>query len=141
MKKIFLGILAFAIIFIVIFFRRKICIERRKKRYYQKNINQGICEISYDIYQMLEDAGMDIYEKNDFMYAQKIEEKMKIFEEGEYQRIIDLAQKAAYGEEKLTEKEREECIVLYCKINKTILKNLTKFKRLWWKYIKTYDLA
>ena len=36
--------------------QRKRVLQERNRRFFQKNINRGICEISYAIYQILQDA-------------------------------------------------------------------------------------
>ena len=54
----------------VVALRRKRILQERNRRFFQKNINRGICEISYAIYQILQDAKeagvlQEIPEQND----------------------------------------------------------------------------
>lgn len=121
--------------------QRRMRIRGRRKRYYQENHGKGICEISYDLSQMLEDGGVRIAGENDLAYAEMADKTIKVLEEGEYETFVRLVQKASYGKERMTSQERDQCILLYEKINSFLFQNFSTVKKLWWKYMKAYDLT
>lgn len=120
---------------------RKRILKNRRRRFMQKNTNIGICEISYGLYQMLWDAGIREENTGDLKYARRMEKKLDILEQGEYVQFIKTVQQAAYGKEMLTEEQRNSCMNFYHKIAGDLWKQMTKRKKIWWKYMKCYEIS
>ncbi|MBS6195066.1 MAG: transglutaminase domain-containing protein [Clostridiales bacterium] len=120
---------------------RKRALGRRRRKFLQKDRNKAVCEISYGLYQMLWDAGIQENDTKDIPYARKMEEKLGILKEGEYVTFIRLVQQAAYGPGQLTEEEHRACLGFYHRIAAYLWQQMTKRKKFRWKYMKCYEIS
>ncbi len=83
--------------------QRKRILQERNSRFFQKDINRGICEISYAIYRILRDAKeagvlQEIPEqKDDRKFARQTEKILPWMEEGTYTAIVELVERASFG--------------------------------------------
>lgn len=129
----------------VLILRRKQMLQKKEYSFFQKNINEGICEISYGIYQMLMDAKEagalpEIKECiRDREFACQIEKQVPWMEEGEYRKIIEIVERASFGPDQLTAENRRQCYQLYRQLEKWLWTRVPKKKRFWWKYMKGYE--
>lgn len=120
--------------------RRRI-LKNRSRVFFQRDRNQGICEISYGLYQMLWDAGIRSEDVRDEVYARKMEEKLGWVETEEFVRFICIAQKAAYSREQMTEEQRQKCYEFYQKVAFGLWEGMDRRKKIWWKYMKCYEIS
>lgn len=140
-------LIAFAALFILAavlaFFwaNRKRILNMRSRKFMQKDRNQAICEISYGLYRMLQDAQIAEAVSRDMEYARRMQEKLSFLEKEEYTDFVRLVQRAAYGPQQLTEEERQTCLQFYHKIALSLWQQMTKRKKIWWKYMKCYEIS
>ena len=126
---------------------RKRVLQERNRRFFQKNINRGICEISYAIYQILQDAKeagvlQEIPDqKDDRKFARQTEKNLPWMEEGAYTAIVELAERATFGPDRLTKQERAQCYQFYESLEQQLWTQMPKQKRFWWKYMKAYQTS
>lgn len=126
---------------------RKRVLQERNRRFFQKNINRGICEISYAIYQILQDAKeagvlQEIPDqKDDRKFARQTEKNLPWMEEGAYTAIVELAERATFGPDRLTKQERAQCYQFYESLEQQFWTQMPKQKRFWWKYMKAYQTS
>ena len=127
--------------------QRKRVLQERNRRFFQKNINRGICEISYAIYQILQDAKeagvlQEIPDqKDDRKFARQTEKNLPWMEEGAYTAIVELAERATFGPDRLTKQERAQCYQFYESLEQQFWTQMPKQKRFWWKYMKAYQTS
>lgn len=138
-----LAVLLLAVLFVGgIWLNRRRMLRERERRFMQADCNQGIREISYGLYQMLQDAGIAREEaENDIDFAREMEEKLDILETGEYTAFIRLVQQAVYGPEMLNETQRKECLDFYHRVAVDLWKKMEKRKKFRWKYMKCYEIS
>lgn len=120
--------------------RRRV-LKKRYRKFMQKDRNKAVCEISYGLYQMLWDAGIQEPDTGDVDYARKMEKALGILENGEYVKFIQLVQRAAYGSEQLTKEHHDACLEFYHRIAGYLWQQMTKRKKFRWKYMKCYEIS
>ena len=131
----------------VVALRRKRILQERNRRFFQKNINRGICEISYAIYQILQDAKeagvlQEIPEQNDDReFARQTEKNLSWMEEGAYTAVVELVERATFGPDPLTKQERAQCYQFYESLEQQFWAQMPRQKRFWWKYMKAYKVS
>ena len=148
-QNILLSLVAIALLLTavwgLILANRKRVLRRRRSEFFQKNQNKGICEISYGLSQMLKDAGIAQIGLDecldDVEYARRMEEKLEGIESGEYVQFIRLTQQAAYGRERMTEEQRQDSYAFYRKIAVFLVQGMSRRKKIWWKYMKCYEIS
>lgn len=127
--------------------RRKRRLRERNHLFFQDNINQGICQISYAIGQMLLDAKeagvlRELPEqKDDREFARQIEKSLPWLEDGVYTAIVELVERASFGPDPLTKREREQCYRFYEDLERQFWVRMPKKKRFRWKYMKAYETS
>lgn len=127
--------------------RRRKIMENRKQRFFQEDINQGICEISYDIYQMLWDARAvgilpELAEtESDQAFAGQVEQMIPWMEKESYGTVLKTVEKASYGPDLLTKEDRDICYQFYKKTEAWLWKQMPEKKRFWWKYMRGYSIS
>ena len=131
----------------VVALHRKRILQERNRRFFQKNINRGICEISYAIYQILQDAKeagvlQEVPEQNDDReFARQTEKILPWMEEGTYTAIVELVERASFGPDPLTKNDRTRCYQLYESLEQQFWTQMPKQKRCWWKYMIAYKTS
>ena len=131
----------------VVALHRKRILQERNRRFFQKNINRGICEISYAIYQILQDAKeagvlQEIPEQNnDREFARQTEKNLSWMEEGAYTAVVELVERASFGPDPLTKQERAQCYQFYESLEQQFWAQMPRQKRFWWKYMKAYKVS
>lgn len=120
---------------------RKRILNNRRRRFLQPDINKGIREISYGVYYMLREAGIQEDVAGDIDYARKMEEKLECLSAGEFVEFLKIVQQAAYGPEPLEPEKRKQCLAFYHRIAAFLWGQMTKQKKFWWKYMKCYEIS
>lgn len=96
--------------------------RKRDRLFRQKNCNQGIVAISWELFSMYAESG---YTKEtsgtDLACAVELEKRVPVFETGELQALVALAQEAAFGSKLLAETDRQACLVLFEKAETWLL--------------------
>lgn len=128
-------------VWIGILMNRKRVIKKRKAVFFQQNTKQGICQISYGLYQLLWDAGIREAGGRDTEYAAKMEEKLECVKNGEFVRFVEIVQQAAYGQEEMPRELCQECYEFYREIAEYLWQGMSKRKKFWWKYMKCYEIS
>lgn len=141
-----LGILIFILLLAAgfccaVYTNRKRVLKKRKAVFFQEDRNRGICEISYELYRMLCNAGIQEPDCRDEEFARKMEKKLGCVKRGEFVRFVELVQQAAYGQEQLSDDERQMCYAFYRKIGSYLWQEMDRRKKLWWKYMKCYEIS
>ncbi|NCB92710.1 MAG: hypothetical protein EOM40_09115 [Clostridia bacterium] len=130
-----------AVIISGMWLNRKRIQGERKKRFLQKDVNKGVCEVSYDLYQLLKDAEIGEDEAKDIEYARRMQAKLECLEENEFEDFLKTVQQAAYGPDQLPDEQRNQCVSFYKRISNYLFGKMTKRKKFWWKYMKGYDVS
>lgn len=122
-------LLVFAVLFL--FFRRGILLERRRK--------QGVPGIFQDLYEVLEFAGMpgspDCMEPE---FLDKVTEQFVWIDQAELAKVVDIAMRAAFSEEKITKEEVLQVRGMYRHVCRTLLKGMKGWKRFRFRFLKAY---
>lgn len=135
-------ILAVFLLLTGIFMNRKRILAGRERRFMQKDCRKGICEISYGLYQMLQDGEISRDEAmEDMEFARQMEDKLEILQPGEYEKFVRIVQQAAFGNEKMEEEQRIFCRKFYGKIASYLWNRMSGGKKIWWKYMKCYEMT
>lgn len=124
-----------------VYVNRKRILKKRKEVFFQEDRNKGICEISYGLYRMIRDAGIQETSCRDEEFARKMEEKLGCLKQEEFVCFVRLVQRAAYGQEILSDEERQKCYAFYRKIASYLWQGMNKRKKFWWKYMKCYEIS
>jgi len=143
---IFLWILGIILVIFLlltgILMNRKRILTGRERRFMQKDCRKGICEISYGLYQMLQDGEISRGEAmEDMEFARQMEDKLEILQSGEYEKFVRIVQQAAFGNEKMEEEQRIFCRKFYGKIASYLWNQMSGGKKIWWKYMKCYEMT
>ena len=131
----------------IVALRRKQILQERNSCFFQKDINRGICEISYAIYGIFQDAKeagvlQEVPEQNDDReFARQTEKILPWMEEGTYTAIVELVERASFGPDPLTKKDRTRCYQFYESLEQQFWTQMPKQKRFWWKYMKAYKTS
>lgn len=140
--RVFISIfLLAAVCYFVINANRRRQLKKRRALFFQEDRNKGICEISYGLYRMLRDAGIRETDCRDEEYARKMEKQLGCVKRGEFVGFVELVQAAAYGQEMLSEEERQEIYAFYGRIAADLWQGMSRRKKLWWKYMKCYEIS
>ncbi len=92
---------------------KKEAARKRKRQFLQKDCNQAIVAISREIFSLLETAGYTVgTQAADASCAAELEAQAEVFEKGELQKLVSIAQEAAFGSRKMSPKERADCLRL-----------------------------
>lgn len=138
----FIGwILAVAAVPVLCVFWRCIRCSTRKRKYYQRNRKEAVKELSYDIYQMICDSGMEIQNHSDQEFAIQAEKGIKVLETREYIEFMKIVERASFGAEEIRKEEWKEGIHIYKKLSVYFYEHMGLIKKFWWKYIKGYLLS
>lgn len=131
----------------IVALRRKQILQERNSCFFQKDINRGICEISYAIYGIFRDAKeagvlQEVPEQNDDReFARQTEKILPWMEEGTYTAIVELVERASFGPDPLTKNDRTRCYQFYESLEQQFWTQMPKQKRFWWKYMKAYKTS
>ena len=79
----------------------------------------------------------EVPEQNDDReFARQTEKILPWMEEGTYTAIVELIERASFGPDPLTKKDRIRCYQFYESLEQQFWTQMPKQKRFWWKYMK-----
>lgn len=70
------------------------------------------------------------------VFAGETEKKLACFAEGEFVRFIETARIVRYGNEEITEEQREYLYMIYMRLMLYVRKRLNRWQRVWYRYGK-----
>lgn len=84
----------------------------------------------------------EVPEQNDDReFARQTEKILPWMEEGTYTAIVELIERASFGPDPLTKKDRIRCYQFYESLEQQFWTQMPKQKRFWWKYMKAYKTS
>ena len=78
---------------------------------------------------------------DDREFARQTEKILPWMEEGTYTAIVELVERASFGPDPLTKKDRTRCYQFYESLEQQFWTQMPKQKRFWWKYMKAYQTS
>lgn len=136
---LFSGIGFLLFLSIVAIVRRYLLELIRSKKYSGKDSNRAVWMIVRDTCKMLKRAGYGVENfHTEEEYVWNIQNGLTGLKENEFIEFYQKGQRAVFGGDLLTKKERQECIRERKRINRLITRNWGTLKKFWWYFIQGY---
>ncbi len=115
--KLLCGAAGLAVLFLMYFAAMKLRGQLRKRKRYQKDSGQAVLATTWQMMTLLRHLGIkENASMTDMAFAEYVETSLDIFEEGEFKRVLELAQKAAYCDGGMDREDAYFCRRIYDKV-------------------------
>lgn len=119
--------------------RRSHILQKRAQMFEQEDSSQAAFAIGKELFRLLRKMGfIQKKEMSDLEYGVFLQKELELAADANWSSIMEILQKAVFSEEKISEEEREELLVLYRELSEQYQKGKNRIWVLYLKYILIY---